>query len=69
MFKGTAKRANDASALSKELKTRVEKLEATSEKVTEIRIDQATIRNDVAHVKDSVDMIVTHFIKEKSNDK
>lgn len=72
MFKGVAKKANDASALSKELKHRVGELEAeakvvreTNQKVASLEADMAHVKNDMKDVKSGVNQIVKHLITTK----
>lgn len=69
MFKGTAKRANDACALSQELKGRVEKLEEQSKHVAEtltvVRIEQAAMSANVSNMNENINKVVDHFLEKK----
>jgi hypothetical protein len=61
MFKNTATRANNASALSKELKNRVDKIDEELKLIRRIEVDQGVIKNDISHMKNDMAKIANHL--------
>lgn len=68
MFKNTATRANNASALSKELKNRVDKIDEELKVLRKIEVDQGVIKNDMNHMKNDMAKIARHLERQAKND-
>lgn len=65
LFKGTAKKADDAVSLSNELNKRVEKLEVTQTEFHEMAINLGKVETKVENIQGTLKRIETYLLEER----